>query len=91
VADAPELVRAVAAATAAELQRANALESATGQAALVLAKQIDARRASGAGLAALLETYRGTLAEAVRDAERADDPLEKIRISAALKLIRGLS
>lgn len=70
----------LAAATAAELDQAGRLETAVGQAALALAARIDGGiRETGAALAALVREHRATLAEAVRGAAKAADPLDELR------------
>lgn len=79
------------AATRGELEQAGRLESALGQAALFLATRIDTVGLvdTGAGVSALVKEHRTALEAAVRGADKADDALDAIRGSAALKLIRG--
>jgi hypothetical protein len=77
----------LAAATQAELDRAGRLGSAVGQAALALARRIDASQGeTGSALAALVREHRATLAEAVKDAEVAADPLDELRNRRERKL-----
>jgi hypothetical protein len=77
---APVSAGSLAAATQAELDRAGRLASAVGQAALALARRIDASHGeTGSALAALVREHRATLAEAVKDAEVAADPLDELR------------
>lgn len=79
-----------AAATAVELERAGRLETALGQLALALARRIDAGDAeTGSSLAALARQHRETLAEAVRDAQQAVDPLDELRKRRERKLAGG--
>ena len=82
------------AATRRQLAEAGRLDTALGVAALIAAIQVDEllslRSAeTGSGVKALLEAHRTALAEAVKDAKTAEDPLSKIRAAAALKLVQG--
>jgi hypothetical protein len=81
----------VTAATRKELDEAGRLDTALGQAALFIAQRIDfvGLADTGSGVAALLKEHRTALAEAVKDAETDDDPIEAIRRSAAIKLVSG--
>lgn len=78
------------AATRRRLTEADREQTEMGAAALMLASRLDRVGAveTGAGVAALMREWRATLAEAVKNAEH-DDALERIRNSAALKLIAG--
>ena len=67
-------------ATRAELEAAGRLGSASGAAAMLIAQRLDAPTAdTGAAIAALVREHRVTLADAVRGARVADDPVEKLR------------
>jgi hypothetical protein len=67
-------------ATYTELEAAGRLDSALGQAALVLARRLDnPHMETGSGLAALARQHGATLAEAVKDAAVAADPLDELR------------
>ena len=80
----------LSAATVAELGRAERLETALGQAALALARRIDASGGeTGSALAALVREHRAALAEAVRDAQKAADPLDELRTRRERKLAGG--
>lgn len=81
----------LAAATARALERAGRSDTELAAAAMLLARRLDSAVDSetGAGVAALMKEYRATLAEATKDAEAADDELDQIRGSAALKLLAG--
>lgn len=77
-------------ATAAELERAGRLETAAGRAVLALAGRIDAAHMeTGTALAALVREHRAALAEAVRDAEVAADPLDELRARRERKSAGG--
>lgn len=81
----------LAQATADALEKAGRRSTELGTAAMLLARRLDAVSLleTGAGVAALMKEYRATLAEATKDAEAADDELDQIRGSAALKLLAG--
>lgn len=80
----------LARATRAELEAANRLHTAIGQAALVLARRIDSAGAeTGSSLAALTREHRATLAEALRDVKSAADPLDELRMRRERKLASG--
>jgi hypothetical protein len=80
----------VATATLKELERAGRLETAVGQAALALARRIDAAAAeTGSSLAALARQHLATLSEAVKDAQRVADPLDELRSRRERKLGAG--
>lgn len=71
---------ALTAATNAELEAAGRAESALGRAALLLAARLDAsEREPGTALAALIREHRAALAEAVRGAKAAADPVDELR------------
>jgi hypothetical protein len=77
-------------ATTTELEKAGRLTSPAGQAALALAQRIDYGGAeTGSAMASLVREYRATMADALKGAEAANDELDQIRGSAALKLLRG--
>ena len=74
------IVGGVAAATLAQLEQAGRLDTAVGQTALALARRIDAAGAeTGSSLAALARQHMATLAEAVKNAKVAADPLDELR------------
>lgn len=79
------------AATREGLEKAGRLDTEMGAAAMFLASRLDASGSSepGGAVASLMREYRATLTDALRDAKQANDPLEEIRGSAALKLIAG--
>lgn len=78
---------AVAAATVVELERAGRLETAVGQAALVLAQRIDANSGeTGASLASLTRDHRAAMAEALRDAEVNSDEVDELKARRERKL-----
>lgn len=67
-------------ATMAELDAAGVVDSSSGQAALILARRIDAPGAeTGAGLAALVKQHGATLVDAVRGGEAIVSPLDELR------------
>lgn len=74
-----------------ELDEAGRLDTALGVAALIAAIRLDmlGLAETGSGVKALLDAHRAALAEAMKDAKSEDDPLAKIRASAALKLVSG--
>lgn len=77
-------------ATMVELEDAGRLETALGQAALALARRIDFPATdTGSALASLAREHRATLAEAVRDAKTAMDPLDELRLRRERKLAGG--
>lgn len=79
-----------AAATTVELERADRLNTAIGQAALVLAKRIDASSTeTGGSLASLVREHRATMAEALRDTDGQADPLDELRTRRERKLSSG--
>lgn len=81
------VVGSVASATAVELESAGRLESALGQAALALARRIDhGSSETGSGFASLARQHRETLAEAVKGAKTAADPLDELRARRERKL-----
>jgi hypothetical protein len=76
----PSPAGSVTTATAAELEQAGRLETALGQAALALARRIDTGASeTGSSFASLARQHREALAEAVRDAKKAADPLDELR------------
>jgi hypothetical protein len=62
-----------------ELEQAGRLGTALGEAALVLARRIDAGHDPGSAVAALAREHRAALAEAVRGARRAADPMDELK------------
>jgi glycerate-2-kinase len=75
-----EVAGPVTAATLKELNAAERAGTALGESALALARRVDgAARDSGASLASLARELRATLAEALRDAAAAADPLDELR------------
>jgi hypothetical protein len=87
---APALTGSVAAATIAELEAAGRLDTATGQAAVALARRIDAAGAeTGSSLAAVARQHMATLAEAVKNASVAADPLDELRMRRERKRDTG--
>ena len=73
-------------ATMAELNAAGRVSSAAGQAALVLAKRIDASQGeTGAGLAALVKQHGATLADAVKGSRAVVSPLDELRLARERK------
>lgn len=70
----------LAAATQARLEAADRLDSPDGQAALVLARRIDAGGAeTGSALASMVREHRAALTEAVRDARVEADPMDELK------------
>jgi len=70
----------VLSATRADLHAAGRLGGPLGQAALLLAGRLDrSEREPGTSLAALVREHRAALAEAVRGAKRAVDPVDELR------------
>jgi hypothetical protein len=69
-------------ATLAELSAAGRVNSAAGQAVLVLARRIDASDGeTGAGLAALVKQHGATLADAVKGRRAVVNPLDELRLA----------
>lgn len=86
----PDSLTPIAAATLKQLEAAGRLDTPIGVAALAAAYKLDVSMAeTGSSYASLLKGYREALAEAMKDAQGAEDPIDKIRESAALKLIAG--
>lgn len=80
----------VAVATRVELELAGRANSAAGNAALALARRIDTGTAeTGSSLAAMVREHRATLAEAVRGAVAAADPLDELRARRERKSASG--
>lgn len=68
------------AATHAELEAADRLETALGAAALALASRVDSGSAEqGSAFAALVREHRAALAEALRGANPAANPLDELK------------
>lgn len=77
-------------AATAELESAGRLRSASGEAALALARRVDASQGeTGSGVASLVREYRAAMAEALKDAETESDPLDEIRLRRERKLASG--
>ena len=67
------------AATLAELAAADRVDCALGQAALALARRVDAGHESGSSVAALVRELRVTMEAALDGAARADDVVDELR------------
>ena len=65
--------------TRSELEAAGRVGSAVGQAALLIAKHLDAGAETGSSVAALVREHRATLGEALRGVKVAGDPLDELR------------
>jgi hypothetical protein len=77
----PDPDSALWSATLAELVAAGRVNSAAGQAVLVLARRIDSSEGeTGAGLASLVKQHGVTLADAVKG-RRAASPLDELRLA----------
>ena len=75
----PVLVVGLGAVTARELEAADRLDTVLGQAALVLARRIESPMETGASVASMTKQLRETLADALKGAAQAADPLDEIR------------
>ena len=75
----PVLVVGLGAVTARELEAADRLDTVLGQAALVLARRIESPMETGASIASMTKQLRETLADALKGAAQAADPLDEIR------------
>ena len=75
----PVVSAGVAAAAARELEAADRLDTVLGQAALVLARRIESPMETGASIASMTKQLRETLADALKGAAQAADPLDEIR------------
>lgn len=75
-----------------QLVAAGRADSPLGVAALLAAERLDTvgMTDTGAGVAALLKAHRESLEAALKDAKTESDPLEEIRQSAALKLLKDV-
>lgn len=78
----------VAAAVERELAEASKLDSAYGQAALVLAARIDGRQDTGSAVASMVKEMRATLESALVDQPPAADPMDEIAKARATRLAR---
>lgn len=80
-------------ATMQALTRAGTLNTALGQAAMLVAVRLETvgLADTGAGVSALIKAHREALAEATKDATTEESPLEKIRAAAALVRLGGLT
>lgn len=79
-------------ATRKQLDAAGRLDTALGIAVLLIAMRLDnpmSMADTGSSYASLHKDFRAALAEALKDARTESDPLDKIRASAALKLVSG--
>jgi hypothetical protein len=77
-------------ATVAELEAAGRLGTALGQAAVALARRIDAGASEpGSSFASLVRQHGATLAEAVKDAAAKADPLDELRSRRERKFAGG--
>ena len=78
------------AATLAELTTADRLNSSLGQAAMLLARRLDGGgNDTGSSVAALVREHRSTLADAVKDAKVAADPLDQLARRRVDRLAAG--
>jgi hypothetical protein len=74
----------------AELEAAGRLGTALGQAAVALARRIDAGASEpGSSFASLVRQHGATLAEAVKDAAAKADPLDELRSRRERKFAGG--
>jgi hypothetical protein len=62
-----------------ELEAAGRLDSMLGQAAVVLAARVSSPTETGASVASMTKQLRETMADAVKDAVVAADPLDELR------------
>lgn len=76
-------------ATFKELEKAERIGTAYGQAALVLAKRIDAGRDTGSAMATMTRQLRETLAEALKGARREGSKLDELTEKRRQRLHRG--
>lgn len=77
-------------ATLAELNAGGRAESASGKAALALAKRIDSGlHETGSSLAALVREHRAALADALKGGKRAANPVDELRARRERKLGDG--
>jgi glycerate-2-kinase len=75
--DNPESILAT---TRAQLEAAGRVDTPSGQVALLLAARLDANvRESGMGIAAIVREHSRTLAEALKNAKQAADPVDELR------------
>lgn len=79
----------VTGATYRELEVAERLDTAYGQAAIVLARRIDAGRDTGSAIATMTRQLRETLAEALKGARREDSKLDELTQRRLERLHRG--
>lgn len=82
----PVVEAGLLATTRAELERADRTDTVAGQTALLLAMQMEQGTHSGAGFAQLAKGLREAMAEALRGAAVADDPVDELRDRMARKL-----
>ena len=85
----PVLAVGLGAVTARELEDAGRLDTVLGQAALVLARRIESPMETGASIASMTKQLRETLADALKGAAMAADPLDELRNRRAAKLAVG--
>lgn len=77
-------------ATLVELSAAGRQASASGQAALLLARRLDSRAVeTGSAVAAMVREHRAALADALRDAKVAANPLDELRARREHKRAAG--
>jgi hypothetical protein len=76
-------------ATYRELEAAERIETAYGQAAMVLARRIDAGRDTGSAMATMTRQLRETLAEALKGARREGSKLDELTAKRQQRLGRG--
>jgi len=72
-----------------ELDEAGRLDSALGQAALELARNIGSPTSTGAGVASLVKQLRETMVDALKGAEKSADVLDEIRARRDAKRAAG--
>ena len=75
----PSIPSGLEAVAARELAAADRLDTVLGQAALVLARRIESPMETGASIASMTKQLRETLADALKGAAQAADPLDEIR------------
>ena len=73
--------------TARELEDAGRLDTVLGQAAMVLARRIESPMETGASIASMTKQLRETLADALKGAQQAADPLDEIRVRRESKRV----
>ena len=77
-------------ATLAELAAASRVASASGQAALLLARRLDSQLTeTGSSVAAMIREHRAALADALKGAAAEANPLDELRLRRERKLDAG--